>query len=315
MNNQSNIFYYFSDKTKTDSKLIALEFEKLKKDIATFYYHDDIFNLYNWKIEPPLSLDFYYLEQAKKIRDEYDYVILCYSGGIDSTNILDTFFYNNIKLDKIVTVGALSQDEKNGDDSNRNGELYHNVFPYIKDLGLNNLLHTIDYTTYFSDIKKFTLYHTNWVEKTGNWFSPHHWFWYDIDKYVIDDYMKNKKIAIIFGKDRPYLKVDENGLYFQFSDVILNAYGFQINRDVDIINFYWDPSFPFILIKQLHILKKYFQKSHTQINTEKIKQLIYTLKRPLNYISIKSPSTVLSLRDSYIINNKNSDVFDMYVQG
>jgi hypothetical protein len=42
-----------------------------------------------------------YKERAQQLRDSYDYLILAYSGGSDSDNMLKTFLYNNIKIDEI----------------------------------------------------------------------------------------------------------------------------------------------------------------------------------------------------------------------
>lgn len=328
MNNSHNIHYYFSDNTKIDSKIIALEYEKIKKETSILYYHDEFYDNVNWKIEPNNTLSYYYLEQAKKIRDEYNYIILCYSGGIDSTNILETFFYNKIKLDKIITLGAISQDDFFGSDQNHNGELYYNVFPYIKKLGLENIFQVIDYTDFFVDLQSPMFATPDWINNVGNWFSPNLWIWRDLHKYVIPEHLKKQKVAIIFGRDKPILNRDEQGYYFNFPDVILNTYGFSKgSENVDIINFYWDPTFPEILIKQLHILKKFKTlnqhinliphtscKSNSHNNLE-IGKLIYDLKNPLNFISPKSSSTIFSLRDSYLINKKNSKIYEIYSKG
>ena len=75
-----------------------------------FYYHDAVFDKANWKVEPTKTLDQLYAERARQIRDEYENVIVCYSGGNDSSNILETFYYNNIHIDEIVMVGSFSQD-------------------------------------------------------------------------------------------------------------------------------------------------------------------------------------------------------------
>ena len=42
-----------------------------------------------------------YVERCNQLRDKYDYLVLHYSGGSDSHNILHTFLTNNIKLDEI----------------------------------------------------------------------------------------------------------------------------------------------------------------------------------------------------------------------
>jgi len=48
------------------------------------------------------SLDFLYALRARQLREKYDYLVLYFSGGADSTNILKTFIDNNIFLDEIV---------------------------------------------------------------------------------------------------------------------------------------------------------------------------------------------------------------------
>ena len=89
---------YYSGQKKFSSKYDALMYHKKTKEEVFFYYNDEIYDKIDWSIEPPGTLDFYYKEQAQRIRDSYDYVILCFSGGADSTNILNTFYYNNIKI-------------------------------------------------------------------------------------------------------------------------------------------------------------------------------------------------------------------------
>lgn len=329
MNCQNGLYYYFDNNTLTTSKLLALEYESTYKKRSNFYYHDHVYSQLNWNKEPPHPLDFYYREQAQKIRDEYDYVILCYSGGIDSTNILETFYYNNIKLDKIITLGSFSQDSFIGDDSNKNGEYYFNVLPLIKKFELDSIFQVIDYTDIFYNLKTLSLVHDpNWIEKTGSWFSPHNWVWRDIHNFVVPTEFRNKKVAIIFGKDKPILKKDNKDYFFNFADTAINSYGFGSGIDgIDIINFYWDPSFPDILIKQLHIIKKYVETNRIDLTENKTRQnvlnffkitaepLIYNIQNPLSFVGKKSVSTIISARDSYLINKKNSDVYEFFKNG
>jgi hypothetical protein len=335
--------YYCDDGKIFNSKIEALKYSQ-KNNIKTyFYYDDDAWSKQDWKTEPPGTLEYHYLQQAKRLRDEYDYLILAYSGGHDSTNILETFYYNNIKLDKIITVGALSQDSMSGVDENHNGELYHNVFPYIKELGLESITEVYDYTKYFvkPDVLTITQYSDDWINYIGPWFSPHHWFWNDIERYVIPKSLGNKKVALIFGKDKPALFFNPNGNMvrlptgnymlnsFCFRDLPLAGYGNFLNKvsvsNCDRINFYWDHKYPYILIKQLHLLKQVYQiqktNEYTQetgvqklsgVNTDEI---VYNLRKPILYKSPKSKTNYLSLRDSYLMNKTDSFVYTLYNAG
>ena len=295
-------FYYSSDNKVFTSKVQAFQHKKSTGCEIFFYYYDHVFSKINWLIEPPGTLDDAYKHQCQRIRDTYDYVILFYSGGEDSTNILETFHFNNMKIDKIVCVGAFSQDTNMGNDNNHNAEIYHNCIPYLNELNLTGITQLCDYSEFFGDIKNFSVYQygEEWVDKIGAWYSPHHWFWRDIEKHVIPEKYKDKKVALIWGKDKTKLVNNQ----FRFTDAACLSYGGVTKfRNADRINFYWDHNNPLVLAKQVHTLS----------NDSGAK--IYNLRRPIQYVSAKSPSKILSLRDNFLINHKNSEIFDFYNMG
>ena len=90
--------YYTVGTFKTYSKLMAiLEHEKTGVH-PQWHFNDEEFSAHDWKQEPQESLVELYRRRAQQIRDRYDYLVLFYSGGADSTNILQTFINNDIKL-------------------------------------------------------------------------------------------------------------------------------------------------------------------------------------------------------------------------
>jgi hypothetical protein len=309
-----NCFYYAEDGTSFTSKIQAVLYGDQHKQRIGFDYFDKEWNKVDWKIQPVGSLDYHYRMQAQRIRDEYDYVILCYSGGYDSTNILETFYYNNIKLDKIVCVGAFSQDSASMVDENHNGELYHNCFPYINELGLSSIVQKCDYSNLFSDPKNFSVYELGeeWVDHISGFYSPHNWFWRDLEKHVVPSGLENKRVAILFGKDKPYIFLRNNNPEFAFMDSQCFGYAHNYNKisNVERINFYWDPAYPYILIKQLHVLLNLPMVLRTQTD-----RMIYNLRKPLIFKSPKSPTNLLSLRDKFLLNHMNSSLFDFYKHG
>ena len=318
------MFFYSDDGTTFGNKFAAQDYKEKTRQQIYFYYHDDVYKNINWTIEPPDSLDTLYKQQAQRIRDEYDYVILCYSGGYDSTNILETFFYNNIKLDKIVVTGPFSRDTTTDQDQNHNGEIYNNAFPYLKELGLDSIVQTIDYTDVYGTPEKLSIfsYGDDWAKYIGARQSPHHFFWRDLEKYVVPKEYQDKKIAIIWGTDKPVLKEDNKTyeLYFEFPDIVITSYGRQdqiFNSNVTNINFYWDPSAPFILIKQLHIIKKFFQshEDNLPLKNTTLVNLIYNFKKPLLYKSGKSLDVHLGKRDKFLLNKQDSKIYKFYLQG
>ena len=326
--------YYTEDGSVFSSKVEAMEYSHKSNTPLHFYYYDEEYSRVPWTLEPPQSLDYYYLEQAKRIRDQYDYVILCYSGGYDSTNILETFHYNGLKLDKIVAVGAFDQDNYTVSDENHNGELYLNVFPYIKELGLEGILQVVDYSKLFSDLSNFSILNQkdSWVDLCGGWFSPHHWFWHDAEKYIVPEEFKTKKVAILFGKDKPALFSTDTSLVsgFRFRDTPINSYGStSLNRqnldNIKRIDFYWDPEYPEILVKQLHILRRHFLLTQKlgyddleavgTIGESSINSLVYNLRKPILFKSPKSKTYYLSLRDQFLKSKMNSLVAETHNRG
>ena len=112
MNN--NIFYYSENKENSFDNRIDAD---MHQDPCFLYYYDKEFASSDWKTEPKKSLKELYKERAEQIRAKYAYLILAFSGGHDSTQVLETFYYNNIHIDEILLVGAYSKDAYVGDDT------------------------------------------------------------------------------------------------------------------------------------------------------------------------------------------------------
>lgn len=84
------------------NKLECLRYaSKLGNYNVKYHFYDSAYKSLNWSIEPSQSLKQLYKNRAQQLRDSYDYLILSFSGGSDSTNILKTFIDNGIKLDEI----------------------------------------------------------------------------------------------------------------------------------------------------------------------------------------------------------------------
>lgn len=333
-------FYYAEDNTLFRSKIDALNYSARTGRKLYINYYDDVYSKLNWKTEPPLSLYQYYVLQAQRIRDTYDKVILCFSGGYDSTQILEIFHKNNIKLDKIIIVGSFSQDSDSDSDENQNIESYKNAFPYIEKLGLSNICEKIDYTTYFNDISKqltIVKYGSDWIDEMGSWYSPSQMIWRQMEEMVIPNEWRNKNTALVFGIERTNMYY-ENGKYgFKFSDKTVNSRGNVFKTEYsDRIYFFWDPTFPEIIIKQLHLIHRsaYILKDKLKIsvgeaisilnnnvwNLEKNKNggqksLHYSIETELNYKSPKNSNCLLSKRDSFLKKNNNEKIYEFYKSG
>jgi len=329
--------FYYSKQKIFHSKIEALE----NDGNVFFYYHDQEYDKLNWNVEPALNIKELYKLNALRIREKYDKLILCYSGGYDSTQVLETFIFNNIKLDKIVTVGAFSQDANSDSDENMNIEAYKNAFPLIKKYNLSEIYEVFDYTKLFDNPSNFMLneYGHNWIDKVGSYFSLHHFFWHNLEEIIVPNSWRDKKTGIIFGMDKPYLFFDlsNNKFYFSFRDSVINSYGNRYSSLYsDRLFFYWDINFPDILLKQLHTIKNKCLLYHslskkpidvclhlindlisTPVLTEDGRNvsLVYDIKNPLSVKSPKSSNFYLSNRDRYILSKKDTEMFKLYLRG
>lgn len=321
-----NIFYYdFNKKNVFSTRSEAIN----SNSPCYFYYYDLEFSKVDWKLEPTESLQYLYKERAQWIRDNYDYVLLCYSGGSDSSQILETFYYNNIHIDEILVVGSMSQDAYKGSDENHNGDLYLNAFTTLNTLSFPNTKITVkDYTEYFDKPNNFTLiqkYGNEWMKEIGSFTSFHNLFWYDLKKFIGAN--NEKRTAVIFGADKPRFAVDEWGRQFtEISDLCVTDYGSNyIDQNFERVNFYTDFRAEKIMRKQLHVVKNhydllvkkrliphefFFEEYYTIVN-----KLIYEYKNPLDFMSSKSTLTCFSLRDMFMKNKTDSDMFRIYREG
>ena len=315
-----NFFYYDVEQNVYHTQLDAVASNKH----CWFHFYDREMASVPWKIEPSQTLDQLYKTRAEYIRDTYKYVILCYSGGHDSTNILETFYYNNIHIDEILVVGALSQDSFHGSDENHNGELYKNVFPTLNKLNLPNTKITVmDYTKWFDNPKNFTTiitYGNEWTKYVGGFKSVHTLFWRDLKKFI--GHQNSKETAYIMGTDKVYLNYEPGQpSYIHFNDLSFFDYGSNYeDENFKRVNFYTDvhPTATDITRKQAHIVNKVRKLTpehtgHTKVSF--LNKVLYNLKHPLVYMSPKSIYTSISARDMFMLNAKNSEMYSMFADG
>lgn len=95
--------YYQIGDLKTYSVYQMMDHHHKNPQPYKWIYNDDFFSQYDWTQEPVESLDQLYKNRAKELREQYDYVVLYYSGGYDSANMLHAFLDNGIYPDEILT--------------------------------------------------------------------------------------------------------------------------------------------------------------------------------------------------------------------
>lgn len=257
-------FYRVGERT-TYSKFEAFEWSNATKLPVEWDFNNNVFGKIDWKKEPETDLWEMYKQRARQIREAYDYVVLWYSGGSDSHNLLLAWIDAGLKIDEIATTWNY---ESTGDYQNHyNAEITNVVLPDIKklqDSGLEFKFRIIDISQHCLNLfDRWNLdfeYNVNFHFSVNN---PAR----NLFRESVEDYKNiiasGKKLCFVWGKEKPSL-INVNGKhYFRFTDNIDNCVGPHVQRNYyrgwyDEL-FYWTPDFPEIPVKQAHVLNNFIK--------------------------------------------------------
>lgn len=257
-------YYQVGDKTFVQKVEAIYEANRTKQDY-TWNFHNELFNAIDWTVEPETSVNEFYKIRAQQLRDNYDYIILFFSGGPDSTNVAYSFLKNGIHIDEIVAGAPVSglndwKDSTNPVAANTISETRLVQIPELQELSKNYPNVKITIHDYFQDM---LMYKTDeWLWKSGGYIHPTFRARYSLDRPEYDYLRKladsGKKIALVYGIDKPTI-VEENHEYLcLIRDIVVNN-GFQAldhpNATVEL--FYYTPDLPLLMIKQAHVAARY----------------------------------------------------------
>jgi hypothetical protein len=269
--------YYVVDNKIFRNKIYAMQ-EATRKRLdpkgVQWIFNNDIYDELDWKTPSDLSLSEVYRLRAQQLRDKYDYLILSFSGGGDSTNILDSFVLNGIRLDEVVVGWARSQTagkyevNLSTDPTNFLSEWDYLVEPKLKwlqsvspetkitivDPYENLQAHEPD-----DDIVTLTVRHNYIGYKRYK----------AIDCVLLDRQTKHKNCAIIIGLNTPNVVRLKNHLLVQFCDAPTCTWASDytvsgLHRAVEF--FYWTPDMPEVTKVQSHALLNSFRAYPEAVN-------------------------------------------------
>jgi hypothetical protein len=101
--------YYQVGNRVFNYRVRALQEATRTKQSVQWVFNNDVFSAMDWRTPLNVSLNEIYRIRAQQLRQKYDYLVLYFSGGADSTVVLQSFVNNNIKLDEIVVGWPVSQ--------------------------------------------------------------------------------------------------------------------------------------------------------------------------------------------------------------
>lgn len=262
-----NGLYRVGDQVFTDKIPAILHSEKVNQPVL-FDFYDDSYQSFDWRVEPTQSLKELYAARAWELRNQYDYLVLRFSGGGDSMNILETFINNQIPLDEIITWGPLDSADKNPhnrDSTNTYAESIFQAWPlmqWAKKYHMPNVKLTV------FDSTRYTL---DYFDQNPHWytkFRSHIFLPNTVFRSAYDEHIphhralldQGKKICHVVGIEKPQLYLDGDEFKVRFLDKHLNFCLPKRNSDVDLPEFqepfYWSRSTGPLVCKQAHVLKR-----------------------------------------------------------
>ncbi len=248
------------------SKIDAVVDNVKSSNPITWHILENELNGIDTTVEPSETLEELYAERARKIREQYDYLVIHFSGGTDSSKIVDIFYRNNIRVDEIfhrtynenerkkasACLGDPEAVEVEALTNPRLDFIKSNLWPDIKIRQLDitdGMIEAFDggkwfREKYFSSTDVSVPWRSDWEISVPEWLRLTN---------------QGMKIGHIIGKEKPLVYKDDIGYYFVFTDKFVNSWimprrkfvGYPMYKEL----FYLHPDCAKMIIKQAHILK------------------------------------------------------------
>jgi hypothetical protein len=219
--NPKKLGYYQAGELETLFKYQAIQQDKKTNSGVKWLFNESEFTAHDWTREPTESLNELYRQRAQQLRDDYNYLVVFYSGGSDSQTMLDTFINNNIFIDEIVCFHCLKGDKSPY--SYFNEEIFKIAVPYLEKVRHtipNTKINLIDHT----DLNLAFDFAKGWEQQTNVFLLPNvasrvrmrellpHY------KNLLERYTA---VGFVWGMDKPHVFLDEaQRFYIQYDDVL-----------------------------------------------------------------------------------------------
>jgi hypothetical protein len=267
--------YYLCNGLEFDSKIKACIYSSQVNKPLDWRFNDEEFKKYNWTNEPIQTLDQLYDKRSREIREKYDYVILSYSGGSDSNNILESFIRQGLIIDEIVVnhmskANNLSVLNTNITSNwNAGAEFELQTIPrlqYIKNVSPNTKITVLDLSDNVFDTLK-SAGDASWVESRREPLNVSGATRYNYIHFneVRKQFDRSKSIGLVLGIEKPRTYIKQNQFYILFSDKSANiasaADHLHEYDNATVEYFYWDPTAIPMMCKQAHVIKRWLEAS------------------------------------------------------
>lgn len=298
----------------------------------TFHYNDKVFSNVNWTVEPNLDISSLYKMRAQQLRDKYKHLIVSFSGGSDSYEVLWSFLNNDIFIDEI-QISCFEQmlnklDKKTAVQDREFSYLLEYEFAvkpmlkYVAEKSPNTKITVLDASNFLQSqigSGKFLSLgdgsnDKHVFPKLTTTVGPNHLWQYMYSVVNAKESKDKDSVCIIRGLEKPSLIMRDGQLYFSFSDQTMMTAA-AINKGImpnayTIEDFFWSPDLPLIPVKQCHMVKRRFETDRAFfINYIKSRKEIAEFNQS-NLKPIQSPAhTMERMLCEVIYPNYNPNIF------
>ena len=319
--------YYLVGQQKFHNKTLALIESRRVHYQPVWVFNDDAYSNIDWRIPIDESLPNIYRRRALQLREKYDYLVLYFSGGADSTNILNTFLENNIFLDEIVMQIPEPMYSKTSS-TNLSGDNIHSEIKYAAEVYLQNNSSRINgrtkirYQDYAKPVVEL-LKNEDWPDLVpmgthitlgalGKQMAQ------VTETHIQKLCEQNFTVAQILGIDKPMVYYNGQNYYAYFLDLntrhappVDNTYSEIFNSLYCTEFFYWTPDMPEIVVKQAQEIKRECELDHAKKQLWSKARILHSdkFRNPLNpiiYPDIVAPVFQTGKPTSHIIRNQDA---------
>lgn len=240
-------------------------------------FHQELYQDHANKPRMEIPLTELYRQRALQLREKYDYLILAYSGGADSDQMLRSFVLNGIHLDEVWCDWPHKLVEASGwrwdgtaDEHNIHMEYLACVKPTLDWLAKEHPEIKIHQSDSFAEQTLIESDDDCMILGSPGPYTGMRRYQY-INQYTSRIIENGTNACVVMGIDKcfPHKIGNDIGFYFRDSSCWVKSQSFGSNRCI-YEYFYWTPDFPSIPIEQAHaiwdILKLNPEQTHKWLN-------------------------------------------------
>lgn len=314
---KKNGFYAVGDKV-FNHKIMAMQYATSSRQTMTWNFNDRDYSQINWRQRLGVGLREIYRLRAQQLRSKYQYLILAWSGGGDSTQMLESFLQNNIPVDEVVIIWPVSKTRGKyravADTSSNNmiSEWDFSIKPKLDEIlgRFPDLKITI--ADVFSDMTaREDADDTVLITEKHSFASIQRFR--ALDAIIEKRIEEHHNVATVLGVGPAEMFVYDNWLAVQFTDVATNPgsksdytlRGWPRNMEF----FYWTPDFPEIPREQAHAMMDHLKCFPSDI--KKLPRLVLDKDRTFKVTHSPPHEPYRNLYKSVIYPDYNTNTFQV----